>query len=414
MASQIHIDGYLVDDKGTWTVRARFADTIDGKRSLHSKSTGLKVKGNNKRKAEAMMRDIVSEWERQANNARPADNPKMRDCIVKWLERKRLTIRANTLASYNVAAKAHIIPELGDIRICDISRQQIQRYYEKLQRDGVSANTMKKHRVIINGVLKDAVLDDVISVNVSEYVSLPKAKRFEGKALSEAQVADLLTALEKQAEPIRSVITLALVYGLRRSEICGLRWKDIDFQNNVIHIRNTVTEYSGVIYEAETTKTKAGCRDLYLIQSTTEYLASLQQKQKASRIYGEKVCVYSDGRTVKPEYITRASKRFLTACGYDDIRLHDLRATAATILAKRVPIKQVKEHLGHEDVHTTLTYYDHVRNEDRIATSNAMDNFLMGAGFASSCSESCSESGETDTDKVIFIDTILPKKLAIT
>lgn len=301
MASQIHIDGYLVDDKGTWTVRARFADTIDGKRSLHSKSTGLKVKGNNKRKAEAMMRDIVSEWERQANNARPADNPKMRDCIAKWLEQKRLTIRPNTLVSYNVAAKAHIIPELGDIGICDI-----------------------------------------------------------------------------------------------------------------IHIRNTVTEYSGVIYEAETTKTKAGCRDLYLIQSTTEYLASLQQKQKASRIYGEKVCVYSDGRTVKPEYITRASKRFLTACGYDDIRLHDLRATAATILAKRVPIKQVKEYLGHEDVHTTLTYYDHVLNEDGIATSNAMDNFLTGAGFSSACSENCSESGEADTDKVIFIDAILPKKLVVT
>lgn len=244
-------------------------------------------------------------------------------------------------------------------------------------------------------------------------MSLPKAKRFEGKALSEAQVANLLKALEEQAEPIRSVITLALVYGLRRSEICGLRWKDIDFENNVIHIRNTVTEYSGVIYEAETTKTKAGCRDLYLIQSTTKYLASLQQVQKANRIHGEKVCVFLDGRTVKPEYITRASKRFLSACGYDDIRLHDLRATAATILAKRVPIKQVKDYLGHEDVHTTLTYYDHVLNEDRIATSNAMDIFLAGVGFASSCSESCSESTKSAADNIIPIHTIPPKKLGI-
>ena len=414
MASQIHIDGYLVDDKGTWTVRARFADTIDGKRSLHSKSTGLKVKGNNKRKAEAMMRDIVSEWERQANNARPADNPTMRECIAKWLEQKRLTIRPNTLASYNVAAKAHIIPELGDIRICDISRQQIQRYYEKLQRDGVSANTMKKHRVIINGVLKDAVLDDVISVNVSEYVSLPKSKPFEGKALSEAQVADMLTKLEEQAEPIKAAVTLAVVCGLRRSEICGLRWKDIDFENNILHIRNTVTDYAGTLYENEETKTKTSRRALYLIPAVADYLKALLHTQEQSGIYNGKVCVHLNGREVKPAYCTNACERFLKACGYEGVRLHDLRDTAATILARRVPIKQVSGYLGHKDVQTTLKYYVRLMTEDKIETSNAMGDFLAGAGFASSCSESCSESGETDTDKVIFIDTILPKKLAIT
>ena len=88
MASQIHIKGYLVDDKGTWTVRARYTDAVSGKRKMLSKSTGLKVDGHNRRKAETAMREIVEEWEQQINAVRPTDNPKFKDCISQWMERK--------------------------------------------------------------------------------------------------------------------------------------------------------------------------------------------------------------------------------------------------------------------------------------------------------------------------------------
>ena len=316
MASDsIHVKGYLVKGRKNWEVKARFRDTPTSEPKLHTKSTGLSIAGNNKRAAEAAMREIVAEWERQANAVQPIRNPKFKDCIEQWFERKELTIRANTLEGYKTAAHAHIIPELGDIGICDLTRQDIQHYYEKLQRDGISPNTMKKHRVIINGVLKDAVLDDLITVNVSDNISLPKGKKYEGKALSEKQVADMLDKLEKQDEPVRAAVTLALAYGLRRSEICGLRWGDIDFTNSVIHIRHTTTQYSGVVYEAEATKTQSSCRDLNLIQSTASYLRELKESQRQSGIYNGKVCVHLDGREVRPEYITRASMRFLKECG---------------------------------------------------------------------------------------------------
>lgn len=412
MTSQIHIKGYLVDDKGTWTVRARYTDAESGKRKLLSRSTGLKVDGHNKRKAEAMMREIVEGWEQQVNAAQSTDNPQFKDCISHWMERKKLTLRPNTLDGYRVAANKHIIPELGAIGICDLTRQELQRYFEKLQRDGISASTMKKHRVIIQGVLKDAVLDDLISVNVADAISLPKGKKFEGKALTEVQVAEMLARLETQPEPIRAAVTLAVVYGLRRSEICGLRWGDVDFENNIIHIRNTVTEYSGTVYEAETTKTKASRRDLYMIASTADYLQALKEEQAKSGIYNGKVCVHLNGHDVKPEYISRASIRFLKSCGYDGVRLHDLRHTAATILAKRVPIKQVQAYLGHEDIQTTLGIYTHVLSEDSIATSKAMGDFLNGAGFVA-CSESCSESTDQTPDNVISFKSIMPEKLAV-
>ena len=222
----------------------------------------------------------------------------------------------------------------------------------------------------------------------------------------------MLARLETQPEPIRAAVTLAVVYGLRRSESCGLRWEDVDIQNNIIHIRNTVTEYSGTVYEAETTKTKASRRDLYMIASTVDYLQTLKEEQTKSGIYNGKVCVHLNGHDVKPEYISRASIRFLKKCGFDGVRLHDLRHTAATILAKRVPIKQVQAYLGHEDIQTTLGIYTHVLSEDSIATSKAMGDFLNGAGFVA-CSESCSESTDQTPDNVISFKSIMPKKIAV-
>ena len=234
---------------------------MTGKKRQRRRSTGLKVKDNTKKKAKAMMQEIIAEWQAESDRVQTAAvNPEFGTCVNKWIERKGLTVRANTLESYKVAAKAHIIPELGKTGICDISRQQLQAYYDKLQRDGISANTMKKHRVIIKGTLKDAVIDGLIPVNIADYVSLPKTKEFEGKQLTESQVAEVLKALDELDDPLKTAITLALVFGLRREEICGLRWEDIDFENSVLSVRNTVTEYAGKVYRDGDTKTRSSRR----------------------------------------------------------------------------------------------------------------------------------------------------------
>lgn len=413
MASQTKIEGYLVDDRGVWTVRARFVTGGVGKKKLHSKSTGLKVSGHNKRKAEIEMNKILREWEKEAAKFVPSSNPLFKECVQIWLERKRLTLKENTLDSYKVIAKAHIIPQLGSKRIADLTRDDIRRYYEKLARNGITANTLKKHRVVIHGVLEDAVLDEIVAVNVSDHIKLPKIKKFEGTALSEQQVLDMLIKLEEQPEPIRAAVTLALAYGLRRSEICGLRWKDIDFQNNVLKVRNTVTEFAGTVYEAETTKTKASCRTLYLVEQTIPYLQNLRTAQREQGFYNGKVCANPDGRPVKPEYITRACMRFIKECGHDGVRLHDLRHTAATILAKRVPIKQVQAYLGHEDIQTTLSIYTHILDEDSIATSNAMGDFLAKAEPTEiQNDEICSGNCSGLSTKIIRFDQISDERIS--
>ena len=406
MASQ-KVTASLQDDKGTWTVRGRVFDPETGKMKQRTRSTGLKVKDNTKKKAKAMMQEIMAEWQKESDGIQAAAvNPTFETCVNQWIERKGLTVRENTLESYKVAAKAHIIPELGKTGICDLTRQQLQAYYDRLQRDGISANTMKKHRVIIKGTLKDAVIDGLAPVNVADFVSLPKVKEFEGKQLTENQVADVLKALEKLDEPLKTAITLALVFGLRREEICGLRWEDIDFENNILSVRNTVTEYAGKVYRDGDTKTRSSRRDLYIPEVTAEYLKQLQEKQGHSGIDTGKVCAWSDGKEVKPAYITRASMRFLKACGYEGVRLHDLRGTVLSILARKLPIKNVQTFAGHNDVHTTLKYYVRVMDEDKRETAGVMADFLRG------CSESCSEKADDVADNVIPFTPNVPEKCA--
>ena len=386
----IYIKGSLVKDHGIWFVRARITDPATGKSTQRSKSTGLKVSGSNKRKAEEKMREILADWELEVNTKVPLGrNPKFGECVEKWLEKKALSIRPNTLHSYEVNANAFIIPSLGEIRIADLTRQHIQSYFNSLK-DNVAVSTMKKHKVVIRGALEDAVLDGIVQVNVSDRVKLPKKKKFEGHALTEEEVGGLLSKIEQEKEPIRAAITLALVYGMRRSEICGLRWQDVDLKTGVLHIRNTYTEYSGIQLEEETTKSRASRRDIYLVGDTAAYLQRLHEEQQRNGYDSDKVCLHENGKTVKPEYLTRTIRSVLTKYGIENVRLHDLRHTAASLLARKLPVKQVQAFLGHEDVSTTLNIYTHIVDADKIYTAQTMGSILKSCSEI--CSENCSES----------------------
>lgn len=371
MTGQTYIKGYLCEDKGMWVVRARVSDSKTGKRKLLSKSTGYKVAGNNKRKAEIKMREIVAVWEEQAKIGKyTGQNATFEDCIADWLEVKRLSVRSNTLQSYEVTINAHLIPKLGKIKMCDLTRQHLQQYFQEL--NGIlSPNTMKKHRALIHSIIENAYLNGIVQNNIAVSLELPKVKRFEGKALNENELKDLLEKVKNKPEPLKSIIILAVTYGLRRSEICGLRWSDIDFNQKVMHIRNTVTNYSGKTLEQEQTKTASSRRDIFLISNTVPYFESLKKISKS-----DKVCSYPNGKSVSPDCVSKTAVKFLTECGFEGVRLHDLRHTAATILAKRLPPKLVQTFLGHSDIQTTLNIYTHITTSDKINTSETMSSLL--------------------------------------
>lgn len=384
MASHKTVKGKLYDDNGTWTVRARVFDPLSGKVKQRSKSTGFKIKDNTKRRAEQAMREIVAGWEKEANAVPIKHDPLFSEYVQKWLDKKAICRQANTVKSYRDYANTHILPAFGNIKVRQMTLQHLQMYYkEKLKT--LSVNTAKKHHVVISGALLDAVRDGVIPVNFADYVEFPKAKKFEGKAYSAEQVAALLSAAEQEGEPIRSAITLAVCYGLRREEICGLRWKDIDFDAGKLYIRNTVTQNGALRIEAERTKTDKSHRVIDLIDSTVPYLTNLKETHQRCGLALDKVCVWPDGRLVRPDYITSKTGKVMKAYGLERIRVHDLRHTAASLLATQATPKQIQDFLGHghEDISTTMNIYTHLQDEDRKATSGIMDSILKNSVFCS-------------------------------
>ena len=399
MASQITIKPHLYDDRGKWTVRARFPDVLGGKPRLHAKATGYTVSGNNKRKAEAVMREVTAQWERQLKECGVIDpGATFGDCVSSWLRSRAGKIRPNTLASYTTYANTHIIPALGNIKLTDLTRQHIQEYFNSLE-GRASPNTMRKHNAIIRGAIKCAVLDRKISAETGRLltmIELPKKQKYEGKSLSTDEVRAVFQKMNDEREPLRFALVMGLCYGLRRSEICGLRWQDVDFDRGTIYIRNTVTDYGGTLYEAEHTKTLASRRDIQMIQSTIPYLKSLYERREAQGMVCDKVCAYEDGQAVNPAYLTRNIKKFLAGCGVENVRLHDLRHTAASLLIRGgMPIVNVSAFLGHNQVSTTLDIYSHVLDNERGRASEAMGSYMENLGF---CSGNCSGTGQSAED----------------
>lgn len=382
MAGKKEVSASLQMDKGTWVVRGKVYNPDTGKIAHRSKSTGLKIKDHTKRRAEKMMASIVTDWEQEANReTQPIMvDPLFAEYVYNWLDRKQATIRGNTLKAYHTYAEVHILPALGGIRIRKLTLQQLQLFYTSLFQK-LSVNSVRKIHVVVSGALLDAVRNGVIPSNIAEYIEFPNAQKYEGSAYTPEQAAHLLRAAESAGEPLRAAVTLALCYGLRRGEIAGLRWQDIDFNQETLFVRNTVVQEGDFRQEEERTKTKKSRRKISLIGDTIPYFKELKCRHEKAGMTSDKVCVWPDGREVRPDYLTKYVPRLMKEAGLPVIRLHDLRHTAASMLAEACSPKQIQEFLGHENISTTMNVYTHIMDKERRATSDAMGAILKKAEF---------------------------------
>lgn len=373
----------LVDDHGIWTVKGRVCDPATGKVKQRSKSTGFKVKDKTKRKAEAMLQQIMDEWKREYEVASQSDSPPFAVYVQKFIERKRrLRKKENTIKSYMDYVNIHIKPKLGNIPIQEMTLQDIEEFYTEYLGNH-TVNSARKVNCVISGAFREAIRDGILHENLADYdhLEFPKSEKYKrGTAYTEEEVAALLGSAKEAGEPIRAAVILGVCYGLRRSEVCGLRWKDIDFDHEILTVCNTVVANGDLLIETEDTKTEKSRRTIDLFPTTIPYLKELKETQEKAGIKLDKVCVWPNGDAVRPDYITRKTKKLMKQSGLRVIRFHDLRHTAASLLAPKVSPQQLQHFLGHEDISTTYGTYAHLMDKERKATSDAMNTVFEKVG----------------------------------
>ena len=378
--TQTTYTGCLFESNGIWQMRAFHYES--GKRKSQSKSTRLSIKGNKKR-AQVMLDDWLEELNEQTA---PIAEVGFFEYLMEWLEAYKHAIENITYANY----KDIMTRYLGDQReaiipLRDITPMHIQALYNRLIDRGLSPNTVLKLHANIRKGLQYAYTINMLPANPADKVMLPKKKRYAASFYDEQQIVQLLEL--SADEVIYPVILLAAFYGLRRSEVLGLKWDAVDFDGGMIHIRNTVVEYMRIVEEKEQTKTKASYRTLPLTTEIADYLKQLQRTQQANRellgsayIENDYVCKRENGEAFLPNYVTIRFLKIIRKHGMPEIRFHDLRHSAASLLlANGFSLKEIQEYLGHGDISTTANIYSHLLFQSKQNMADRMGGLLRAS-----------------------------------
>ena len=297
---RIHmVAGHLQEKKGYFYIVLSYSD-ISGKRKTKWIPTSLPVKGN-KKKAEKLLMEARREFETECKPIQ--DDVLFSDFMLQWLEIVKPTIAITTYSSYSNMVKGIIAPYFKErgIMLKQLRPTDIQAFYmEQLKR--VKANSVIHYHANIHKALKYAVKIDLLDSNPADKVERPKKNPFMGSFYDSDEVTKLFEAAKGTLLEIP--VFLGAFYGLRRSEVLGLKWSAIDFQSNTITIKHTVTSCNldgkHIQVAQDTTKTKSSLRILPLIPAFREKLLEARDYQKECK----RLC----GQSNNPAGVLQAAK----------------------------------------------------------------------------------------------------------
>lgn len=384
------VAGHLSKKNGYYYAVLSYTDEF-GKRKTKWFKTGLPEKGN-KKKAEAFLAEIRREFQ-PPQTIIPNEDILFADFMEEWLEVIRMSVAIPTYASYCNMVRKAIVPYFREkgITLKELTTSDIEKYYIH-ESKRVSAATVIHYHANIHKALKYAVKHKLIASNPADQVERPKKTRYIGSYYDAEEVSQLLEV--SKGSKLELPIMLAAFYGLRRSEVIGLKWNAVDFDRDTITIQHTVTSCNvdgkRVMVAADTTKTKSSLRTLPLVPFVKERLLLLREEQKENRrlcgrsynkAYLDYVCVNEIGDLINPHCVTSDFPKLLEKHNLKHIRFHDLRHSCASLLLDNgVAMKQIQEWLGHSDFSTTANIYAHLEYKSKVNSANAM---LNGLGLAS-------------------------------
>lgn len=314
------------------------------------------------------------------------------DFLDEWFEvYTRPNVKHSTAVLYEGYIRIHIKPILGKVRMCDIDLLTLQRFFNE-KSSYLAPKSVSNIRTMMHSVFKHALFQDLIPKNYIEFVRIPPVRPKEMRVFNMSEQQKLMNTLLHTDEPFAFGVFLCLTTGIRVGEMCGLQWEHIDFDNQMMKIRQTVQRLPNLDYDGSNDKTllligaPKTIRSQRDIPLTEELIAALTKHRKSvmrknGRRFGhpDQFVVCSQLNTpLEPRTMQDTFKRLLVDAGLDDTNFHTLRHTFATrALEAGVDFKTLSILLGHSDINVTMNRYAHVLKEPKIAAMQSITSVIL-------------------------------------
>ncbi len=321
-------------------------------------------------------RKVLAErmWERRRGKSRvPRDKMTVAELIRKWKE-NYLTVqqqlgrlKPSTFCSYQSNLDSHIEPFFGARQLAEVTLASVQQFIKVLLDKGLSAKTIGNVIVILKEMFKHAVQWGYLDANPVQYVERPRGEDKEMDVLTPEEVRQLLDA---QDEPLRTLLLMAILTGMRQGELFGLLWEDIDFARHQVHVRRSL--WHGTL---GTPKSRRSRRAIDMPPTLERALQQLSTTRRSEFVFCSERGTPLDADNFRhrefPEALRRAQLR--------RIRFHDLRHTYTSLLiAHGAHPKYIQAQLGHASIQTTLDRYGHLMPQLHQAEAQKLDQLVFG------------------------------------
>ncbi|MFD9634341.1 tyrosine-type recombinase/integrase [Streptomyces violascens] len=310
----------------------------------------------------------------------PTRSAKLSEWLSFWLEsvvkpRRKLS----TYDKYEAHVRLYLSPMIGGKRLESLGTADVRRFLLQVEKKTTAATAKESHRVL-RSALSAACREEMITRNVAKLVEPPRAEARELRPWTLDETLDFLAAA--RTDPLYAAFVLAIAMGLRRGEIVGLRWSDVDLDNRVLYVRNQTQRRRGVLYDDD----PKSCRRravplpaLCIAPLRWHRMRQAAARTRAGERWQESGYVFTTrhGRQVEPRNVYRSFTRVAQDAGLRVIRLHDARHGTATLLtAAGVAPRVVMEILGHSQISITMDVYTHVVRDTQREAMSHMDRLL--------------------------------------
>ena len=371
---------------------------INGKRKPKWEKTGLTTAHGNKKKAEAILQErrrtfVIpgSDIQLVTSTADEASQMLFADFLVQWLAVKKHQISESTYDGYESVVNNVIAPYFKEkeIKLCELKTRHFQEFYNLMFSLGKSPGTVRIYHAVMHVALEYANLMDILPGNPMKNVQKPKIAKHVYITHDSEEMNEVVKKV--RGTSLEIPFLLAAFYGMRRGEVCGMRWNKIDFKYNTITVDHVMTMIKGDNGKRHPVpkdypKNSSSIRTLPMTDALRERLLEIRDEQKQSRkdfgdCYENKwkgyLCVRPDGNLITPDYVTKNYPVFLKKHNLTRICFHNVRHSCATLMQKeRVGIDYISKFLGHSDISTTANIYCHMDIEMLEKPANKMAEII--------------------------------------